>query len=255
MCTRGLMQCLLIAAAVLHVTPLRASLVVYTDKAAFLAATTSTTTIGFAGIAPSGGFTDFSSDPGGLTIDSVNFQGPDLLCPGSGAPCFPGATLFVADELDAIWSFGIPAVLVGPADIPTGGTFDVGSFDARLDVTPPAGARAFGLDLGVGGGNPGNYLGVTVDGVTTNVYPGIQPSSAFIGFISSTPLSAIQLAPFDTFGNPTLLDVITATAPTATPEPSTWVLVIFCLIVPAVRAFGPSRERHPQFRPHTARLG
>jgi hypothetical protein len=236
------MQCLLIAAAVLNITPLRAGLIVYTDKAAFLAATTSAATIGFAGIAPSGGIADFSSTPGGLTIDSVNFQGPDLLCPGFGTPCFPGATLFVADELDAIWAFGVPAVLVGPVDMPGTGTTDETTTDAHLDITPPPGARAFGLDVGVGAGNPGNYLGVTADGVTTNLYPGLQPASAFIGFISNTPLSDIQIVSLDTFGKPTLLDVITATAP-PTPEPATWMLVVLPLILPAVRATRRGRSR------------
>lgn len=220
-------RCLFLTATIVPLSPLHAGLLVFTDKAAFLAATSSTATIDFSGIAPPGGFTDFSNVSGGLTIDSVNFQGPETMCTGGGNSCFPGSELFVADEQDPGWTFGVPAVLVGPTNLPAGSDLDFSSENAQIDVTPPADTEAFGLDVGIGGGIAASYLGITVDGVTTNVVPSLQPSSGFIGFISDQPLSDIQVSPFLTFGNPVILDVITAAA--AVPEPGTFILAVLSL--------------------------
>src|ERR1700742_1115245 len=103
-----------------HVPTLDAGVIVFTDKTAFLAATSSTTSFDFTGIAPPGGFANFDTQDG-LTVDSVNFTGFELGC--LVGRCAPLYALAVTNQSGP--DFGVPAVLVGPHDVSVGSDRDI----------------------------------------------------------------------------------------------------------------------------------
>src|SRR5215471_4171288 len=85
--------------------PCGASTITYTDPAAWLAASTGVTTITFEGLAPSGGFTDYSTSSG-LTQSGVQFVGMNGL----------GYSLQVVDAnfVSPYFNFNSGAMLRGP---------------------------------------------------------------------------------------------------------------------------------------------
>ncbi len=146
-------------------TPTQAQVTEYTNRAAFLAATTGVNTFTFDGYAPANSFTSYPSD---LTVQGVTFTDPFALAvvdPGRGDGNSYGNHQFLLDE-------------------------------NALSITAlPVGTTAFGLDLA--GGEATGTVAVTVGGQIFNINVnngGASGAPVFIGFTSATPVSGLHFS-------------------------------------------------------------
>jgi hypothetical protein len=208
-------------------SPSRGSVILFSDKTAWLAGTAVSTTIGFEGIAPTGGTSDFSN-AAGLNTGGVNFLGQtttvDCSLPAGCSPPRFGFDLLVSspgafDGLD--WGSG--AFLVGPQSfLSVISPFNSTAQDGTLTAHFPTGTTAIGFDL-MSRGNVGSThatpkiclsTGDCFD-ITTPDYPG----RTFVGFTSSGPLdSAVFTIPEGfIFSTQIFLDNVAVGA--AVPEP------------------------------------
>jgi cell wall-associated NlpC family hydrolase len=216
----GTRVCLLAAALFLLGAPLvQAAVSMFVSRAAWLGESINVTTISFSGIAPTGGYSDFTvrgqlSDPRALQISGVKFI--DITSFNS-----PNA-LWVIDPLNnpSLYDWGSGAVLQGPGTT----HFANGS---NLGVYFPSGVTSVGLDLmtvAPFGGNVQIYLSGPGDVVhiQTNNYP----TPTFVGFTSPVPIDHISLsAPgnplidnfaFGSAGHAPLVNAFTASPSTIT---------------------------------------
>ena len=144
-----------------------ASVVTYTSRAAWLAATSGVTTIDFEGIAGPAGSVHY---PAGVTIAGVTFT--------DGV-----AQLYVFDSLyspsNTNWGSGASLITNASNDLVT--------------AVLPANVTAVGLDIYTV--NPSGQLmlvGVTPGGIFPTATQ-VNPSRTFIGFISTVPITSVGL--------------------------------------------------------------
>ena len=204
-----------------------ASVVQYTDQVSFSAATSSITTIGFEGIAPTNGD---ANENGGLTIGGATFVGTDNQ--------FNGADLAVEDAPSGD-NWGSGDYLVGPF-------FHSGGF-SRIDVMLPSGIYAVGSNIMFKFFNGTNYtsgpassFNIVLNGAgtiyTANTVAGYN-SMAFTGFVSTTPITEITFYPQSPSSNGVLDNFQfgqAASQQSQTPETSTLLLCGAGLILVAV---------------------
>jgi hypothetical protein len=144
-----------------------AAVTVYFDRASFEAASTSLSTIDFEGLAPVDDFS-FHASPPGLTVDGVNFQSMTN-------------NLFVIDP-----GYSFPVFVWDSGQYLMDNTFDNDPSARGLLATLPAGTTAVGTDLSSFGAGD---ISVTLStGETFLVSSPGQPTYAFIGFTSTTPI-------------------------------------------------------------------
>jgi hypothetical protein len=178
----------------------RGSVILFSNKATWLAATAVSGTIDFEGIAPAGGTSDFST-AAGLTLGGVTFLGQiqSLDCSINGCtPFSSGHQLFVSapggfDGLD--WGSG--GFLVGPQSFfsvvsPGFGTAQ----DGTLTVQFPSGTNAIAFDLmslGSIGSTPTIPHICLSTGDCFDIATPTYPGHKFVGFTSSVPLDSAVL--------------------------------------------------------------
>ena len=202
----------------------QAAVMEFTDRAAWLAAAGAVTNIGFEGIAPAGGRTDFS---GPVTFSGVQFSAPFI---GGGGI----AESVVSAGLDYVNAWGSGDKLQA-------------SLGVEFDITLPSGVTAVGSDIMITStfflGTTGTYTATLSTGdVFTNIFSSGPPTRSFVGFISTTPITSLTLV-----SNPSLamIDNFALTA-TAVPEPSSLVLFgagILALFVLARKGRSPVLRR------------
>jgi len=161
-------------------TEARADSVVYTDRNAFIAASTAASVLTFGGIAPNDGAVGFGT-PGTLTLSGVTFKsGPsvelDVVNPPSFAVKFwyntasaSGGGLLVAAPL-----FGVPAIL----DITLPGTYTAIGFDTGASLSAVASVQL--LD--------GTTLSYTLPEESNGLIAG-----KFFGFTTTTGITSLRL--------------------------------------------------------------
>jgi hypothetical protein len=165
------------AALFLAVLPAQASSVVYTDPTAWGNATNGDSTITFAGIAPSGSFTNEGTSTG-LTIDGVQFIG-DLT-----------ATTYALNVLDQYYAapyfnWNEPATLESPIyNLPANPTFT-----PYIQVNLPANTTAFSALLGTVSPNGLTYQVTLSDGEVFDVTTGALPNLTFFGITAANPIT------------------------------------------------------------------
>ncbi|MBA4066975.1 MAG: hypothetical protein C0501_25355 [Isosphaera sp.] len=183
-----------------HVPSARAAIITFTDRAAFNANTSGTSTITFQGLAPVNSFTFFNSPPG-LTASGVNFQATA----GSNS-------LFVIDPgFDPLFNF------------PSGQFLQNNSFVANsgINVTLPAGVTAFGTDVSAQLPMTGVFTFTLSTGEVFNfTLPG-RPTLSFVGFTSDVAIASVAIR--SSTGALTL-DNVTFGQAAAVPEPASLAL-------------------------------
>jgi hypothetical protein len=143
----------------------QAATVQFTDLTSFQANTTGLTNIDFKGLAPTGGFTNYST---GLTTNGVNF---------TGSSSYP----YVVDSANysPYYDWGSGAVLLGSS----GGT---------ITATLPSGVTAVGSDI-MSIVNYASPFNITLStGETFNVNSLDYPNRQFVGFTSDTSIASIS---------------------------------------------------------------
>jgi hypothetical protein len=213
--------------------PVSASVVLYTDRNAWLSATSSVNNIDFEGLTPAGTVKQYNggSNSNSLIVGSDTFQGFD----NSSATSYD---LEVNNNIHPNWSSG--AVLQGPSYF--------GS-SSRVEAALPAGVFAVGSDVMLYDGNSsvvgGTMTVLLSTGPTTYSAPtsGVFSSRAFIGFVSDTPITKITFfPPTDPTAHVILDNFATGgqAATTSTPEATTLILCGSGLILMIRRLRRPS---------------
>ena len=170
----------------------QAAMVYYSSEAAFNAATTGNTTVDFTGLAPAAGFLQYI--PPQLTVGGIDFSINTSESNGN---------LYVIDSLYSNNLFiGDPTILDSQ--------FSTGANDNIL-ITLPSAVTAIAFNFGSNIGLPVSFLFSTGDTTTVGTVP---QTIQFLGAISSTPFTTIQLS--QSLGGGLVLESVT----TAVPEPS-----------------------------------
>ena len=190
------------AAVVFVSTPARADTIVFTTRSAFVAATSSLTTIDFEGIAPTNSVANFTSP---LTIAGATFSGS------------AAGNVSVVDSgfFSPLFQFNSGASLSG---------------FGFIEVTLPAGTTAVGTDL-MSTNPSGLPFQVTLsNGETFIVNTPDRPARGFFGITSDVAITSIRFVtmpgPGQSSGIP-LIDNFSfgQAAPASVPEPATMVLL------------------------------
>jgi hypothetical protein len=161
-----------------------ASIITYTNRATFLAATASTTTIDFSGIALATGAVGYNTSAG-TTISGVQFVGTT-------------DTSFQTAVIDRFfccptYNRGQPASLAGPLANSNGP-------NPRTVITLPGGITAVGMDLftvifGDSGGSQTDTVVFSVGGNQYSILTAVAPNRVFFGFTSDAPISTFTVKP------------------------------------------------------------
>jgi hypothetical protein len=156
-----------------------ASVTVFTDRTLWTTATANVVNIDFEGIAAPNGIVQYDGSPDRLTVGSTTFQGFDF------------ATTGLDLEVNNQVSWGTGAVLQGPAPF---------SGNSRIVATVGAGVFAVGSDVfslnGADSDSGVVHVVLSIDGTVYNVNTVAGFSShAFVGFVSTTPISSISFFP------------------------------------------------------------
>jgi hypothetical protein len=186
----------------------RAGLIFYSDQSAFAAATTDTTTVGFEGIAPANGFTNYGPS-GSLTLHGVTFSASN-------------AYLSVVSGSYYQTVYGT-AYNLGTGDFLLSGNGD----PAGLHVATAGGFKDVAFDLGTFDQSNSQ---VTVHLSTGDVFTvsAPYPTSTFVGFTSTTPIDSLDLTITGGGRRDTLsLDNFTFGPVNNAPEPAS--LILFSL--------------------------
>jgi len=181
-----------------------ASVITYADQAAFNAATTGVTSIGFEGIAPTDDFTAYG--PGGsLTLSGTTFTaaGP--------------ADLFVNSSTYYFATFGVGYNL-GSGDYLLVGN----NSPATLEVQLPGGFTAIAFDIGTFD-DPTSQITITLSSGDVLTTSAPIPSVSFVGFTSTTPITSLEIA-ISGGDRQDTLSIDNFQFGTAVPEPSTLAL-------------------------------
>ena len=180
-------------------TEVTAGVTWFTDRAAFEASATELASITFENIAAPNDFADVS---GGLTLKGVSFS-PDS-----------SSSLYVIDPAytPELYDWGSGAVLSAQSS---------GSGPAGINVTLPAGTTEFGSDIMTFMPYAAPVTVTLVTGETFTAPTDDFPTRAFVGFISTTPISSL------TFGASTNLNLDNVLfGPHIVPEPSSGLLLV-----------------------------
>lgn len=159
----------------------------YTDTASFTSASSSLTTIDFEGINTQGG-SDVNENSG-LTIDLVQFTGYE----GTGNGSCPNNCYLQVENPGFMSNWGSGSYLIGPSKFTS---------TTGLDAALPGSIYALAANVMSGGSGSSYSDAVTVlvtngDGTSSysiNTISGFS-SMAFVGFVSSTPITSIAFAP------------------------------------------------------------
>lgn len=183
-------------------TPARADAIVFTTRAAFIAASTGLTTIDFEGIAAPNGVANFSSP---LTLQGVTFSGS------------PTGAVSVVDSgfFSPLFQFQSGAVLSG---------------FGFIEVTLPAGVTALGADIMSTNPNGLPFQVLLSTGESFVVNTPAQPARGFFAITSDVAITSIRFAtlpgPNQSAGIPLLDNFTFGQAQGATvPEPATILLL------------------------------
>ena len=218
---------LCIAALLLIAATGHAATVEYTDPVAWMAAVSGTTAIGFEGLAPAGGFKDYSTSTG-----YVITNGPEFI--GFEGPAIYGLQVIDSADSSPYFNWGTGASLESPGyNAPPNG------FTPYIHVILPANITAFGVDLMTVSPNALTYQVTLDNGNTYTVTTANRPTQTFFGITSDSPIAYINFAVIGTTnGNGTygLMDNFTyGTADDATQTPE---LCTFLLIGSGLATFG-----------------
>lgn len=188
---------------------------VYSNSASWQAAAGNTQLIDFEGMTSPGQFTSY---PGGISSDGVDFIGLD------------GSTLGVMDTSAVIWdNFG-----TGDAATAVSGT------TPSFRILMPPGVTAFGLDLFTN--PPAITDAVTIGGIPFTVPTIGKPTPTFFGVVSTDFISTVDITARTNSGTYAFFDNFRWDDQVReTPEPRTFVLLASGLI--AVAAIGRRRRR------------
>lgn len=216
--------------------PAWASTVFYTDEAAFLAAAGTTTNFDFSGLVGPTGAQSYSSADG-FTRDGVNFVGTT----GTG-----GYSLGVEgpDFIPADYNHGLnQASLQSPAA--TSGFYGITS--GVLTITLPQNTTAFGLNLfsvlaGDYSGAGTDTVTLTAGGTSGQVVTPPYTGAAFLGVVSSTPLTTLTLTGTANEEFPTIVDVTFGSA-AMSPVPLPGAAPLFGAALAALGAVGYRLKR------------
>jgi len=180
----------------------------YTDRAAFNAATTGLQTVTFGGIAPSPTSFTFFATPPGLTLSEVNFNITNAR-PGDGLNVTGKDFYLAGSGVSYPADFLIPSV--SPLNRPT----------TQLKITlPPGGDTAISLDYGSFNGTLFTFTLSNGDTFTTT--PVTFGNESFLGITTTSPFTSLTIS---TTGNdPIVLGDVSFGAAIA-PEPSTLALL------------------------------
>lgn len=172
---------------------LNASVIEFTNRAAWLAAAGAVTNIDFEGIAPAGGSKEFA---GPVTFSGVQFSAPLGVSVRSAGLEYVNAW-GSGDKLQAI-------------------------LGTEIDITLPSGTTAVGSDIMITStfflGIPSGIYTATLStgDVFTNIFSSGPPTRSFVGFISTSPIQSIKLV-----SNPSLAMIDNfAVNNAAIPEPA-----------------------------------
>jgi len=155
----------------------QASTITYSDPNAWASATNGTSEITFAGIAPSGSFTNEGTSTG-LTIDGTQFTGQLT------------ATTYALNVLDQLYAapffnWGVPATLESPIyNLPASPTFV-----PYIHVVLPSNTTAFAALLGTVSPNDLSYQVTLSDGESFTVGTGARPNLTFFGITADNPVT------------------------------------------------------------------
>lgn len=187
----------------------RADLMFYSDRAAFTAATsgTTTTTIGFEGIAPTNGFRSYGLGQS-LTLHGVTFSAFD-------------------SSLSVVSGNYYKSVYGNSYNLGSGDFLMAGNgAPAALHLTFAGGLKAVGFDLGTfDRSNSRIAVGLSATGEFLASAP--YPTSTFVGFTSTTPIHSLDLMIMAGERRDTLtLDRFTFGPAISTPEPGSLTLFL-----------------------------
>jgi hypothetical protein len=175
---------------------------VYTSAAAFAAATTGPSTIGFDGIiVPPAMFAGFPS----LSLGGATFSDGD-----------PAVDVNVT----AAGFYG-PSITY-PADF----LVDAGNTDPAntLNITFASGQAAVGLDFGALFSSVTSTLTASTGTAVTDTATASAGSTEFVGFVSTTPITSLSLT---VTGDSYVLEDVVLASPV--PEPTTWAMLILAM--------------------------
>jgi hypothetical protein len=168
----GLLAAILTVMGLASCNQAHASIIVYTDRASFTAATSSLTTIDFNGIAPANSYNAYGTGP--LTLSGVTFTG--------------NGSMYIIDPGYYGFSYG-------------GGGFlnsDYNPPNTVMAASLPSGTTAFGTDYGglFSGGSTTFVITLsTGDTVTATTTKSVQGGSLdFVGITSTTAITSVSLA-------------------------------------------------------------
>jgi hypothetical protein len=182
----------------------RASVIEFTDRAAWQAAAGAVTNIDFEGIAPPGGLVTFT---GPVAFSGVQFASP-VCCGISGT---------IQEEV----------VSAGNDYVGAWGSGDKLQGFLEFDITLPADVFAVGTDIMNSAtfflAADGTYTAALSTGdVFSNIFASRPPTRSFVGFVSTTPITSLTLTTTTTFA---MLDNFAFTTTASVPEPSSLALV------------------------------
>jgi hypothetical protein len=184
----------------------QASTIVYTNAAAFAAATTTPTTMGFSGvIVPPATFVGFSS----LTVGPATFTdgNPVVTVNVTSKSYYAPSFTYAADFL-------VPASNADPSQV--------------LNISLPAGTHALALDFGRLFSNGATTILLSNGYSLSDPATPSQGNTEFVGFVSSDLITTLRLTvPGDAY---VLEDLVLAAIPVPAPEPAGMALLSVGLI-------------------------
>ena len=170
----------LVGLALAHTPAYSSTITTYSSLATWQAATSAGyQTVTFTGLAPSGGVTDYYS-ASGVTVDGVEFIGYNS----------PGASdIQVIDTSGEFtwYNWGTGQALIQPLNRPNSS-----SPLPYINIVLPANVSALGMYLYSANNQAMSYT-ITVAGNQYTVPTYTQPTLAFWGVTSATPISSVQL--------------------------------------------------------------
>ncbi|MBS0265242.1 MAG: PEP-CTERM sorting domain-containing protein [Planctomycetes bacterium] len=152
-----------------------AGVTIYADQASFNAATSGITTIGFEGIAPADGFTAYG--PGGsLTLSGVTFTA------GAGVDLFVNSSTYYAVNQP-------PSYDLGSGDYLLAGNLAPTLLDVQL---PGSGMSAVAFYFGTFDDST-SQVQITLSTGDVLTLSASYPTSTFVGFTSTSPITSLEL--------------------------------------------------------------
>jgi len=162
--SRAIILFSVLAIAIAHSPAYSATITTYTSQSSWNAATSGDQSVSVDGMAPSGSYTVYSS----ITAGGVQFIG------------LSGSTIGVMDTSAFSW-----------ADFNSGDAVFTSGGAESIQITLPAGVTAFSLEMFTS--PPSVSITASVSGTQVTVPTFSQPTQAFFGVTSDTPITTIDL--------------------------------------------------------------